>query len=55
MLPIAGKTAEPNGLKKIVDTKWWPGGVIGKKKIEFFSSKYYFFSHGQRRALQLVL
>ena len=26
MLPIAGQTAGPNGLKKFVDTHGWPGG-----------------------------
>ena len=29
MFPIAGKTAEPIGLKFIVDTHGWPGGVKG--------------------------
>ena len=29
MLRIAGKTAGPIGLKFIVDTHGWPGGVIG--------------------------
>ena len=40
MLPIAGQTAEPNGLKFFVDTQ-------AKKNRKFFF-------HGQRRALQLV-
>ena len=48
MLPIAGQTAEPIGLKFFVVTHGWPGGVISKKKFEIF------FFHGQRRALQLV-
>ena len=29
MLPIAGQTAGPNGLKLFVDTHGWPEGVIG--------------------------
>ena len=29
MLPIAGQTAGPNGLKLFVDTWVWPGGVLG--------------------------
>ena len=29
MLPIAGQTAGPIGLKIFVDTHGWPGGVIG--------------------------
>ena len=29
MLPIAGQTAGPIGLKFFVDTHGWPGGVIG--------------------------
>ena len=29
MLPIAGQTARPNGLKFFVDTNGWPGGVKG--------------------------
>ena len=31
MLPIAGKSAGPIGLKFFVDTHGWPHGVIGKK------------------------
>ena len=44
-------------LKIFVDTQGWPGGVLGKKKFEFFFSTFFFnfFFHGQRRALQLVL
>ena len=34
MLPIAGQTAGPIGLKLFVDTQGWPGGVRGFKKIE---------------------
>ena len=49
MFPIAGQTAGPIGLKNFVDTHGWPGGDIGLKQIQNF------FSHGQRRALQLVL
>ena len=54
MLPIAGKTAGPNGLKFFLDIHGWPGGCHRLKKFQ------YFFSHplkklpGQRRALQLV-
>ena len=40
MLPVAGQTAGPIGLKFFVDTHGWPGGV---------------FFHGQRWALQLVI
>jgi len=29
MLPIAGQTAEPNGLTVFVETHGWPGGVMG--------------------------
>ena len=29
MLPIAGQTAGSNGLKFVVDTHGWPGGVKG--------------------------
>ena len=29
MLPIAGQTAGPNGLKLFADTHGWPEGVIG--------------------------
>ena len=45
MLPIAGQTAGPNGLKFCVDTQRWPGGVFGCKK-RFFSQ--HFFFHEQR-------
>ena len=38
MLSIAGQTAEPNGLKLFVDT----------------DGCFFYFFHGQRRALQLV-
>ena len=51
MFPIAGQTAGPIGLNFFVDTHGWPGGDKGLKKSIFFSK---FFSHGQRRALQLV-
>ena len=47
MLPIAGQTAGPNGLKFFVDTHWWSGCVN-----YFFSN---FFFHGQHWALQLVV
>ena len=52
MLPIAGQTAGPNGLK------WVAEGYLRLKKnskiffFKFFSSNFFF--HGQRRALQLV-
>ena len=36
MLPIAGQTAGPNGLKFFVDTHGWPGGAIGYKKIVIY-------------------
>ena len=36
MLPIAGKTVGPNGLKFFVDTYGWPGGVIGKNNSTIF-------------------
>ena len=39
MLPIAGKTAGPNGLKFFLDIHGWPGGCHRLKKIQ------YFFSH----------
>ena len=29
MLPIAGQTAGPIGLKFVVDTQGWPGGFLG--------------------------
>ena len=35
MLPIAGQTARPNGLKLFVDTNWCPGGVKGEINIIF--------------------
>ena len=41
MLPIAGQTAGPIGLKFFVDTHGWPGGDIGKKKIENFFFKIF--------------
>ena len=48
MLRIAGQTAGPIGLKFVVDTQGWQGGVIGSTK---FKNKKF---HGQRRAIQLV-
>ena len=56
MLPIAGQTAGPIGLKFFVDTQGWPGGVIVKNSKLFFFSNFFsrFFFHGQRWALQLV-
>ena len=40
MLPIAGKSAGPIGLKFFVDTHGWPHGVIGKKS-NFFQTKFF--------------
>ena len=51
MLPIAGKSAGPIGLKFFVDTHGWPHGVIGKKNLIFFKQNVF---HGQRRVPQLV-
>ena len=53
MLPIAGQTAGPIGLNFFVDTQGWPGGVKGYF-FKFLFSNFFFF-HGQRRALQLIL
>ena len=33
MLPIAGQTAGPIGLKFFEDTQGWPGSVTGYKKF----------------------
>ena len=44
--------AGPIGMKFFVDTLGWPAGCFRLKKIQFFFK--IFFSHGQRRALQLV-
>ena len=41
MLCTAGQTAGPIKLKICLDTHGWPGGVIGYKKLDFFSK---FFS-----------
>ena len=55
MLTVAGQTAEPNGLKFIEGTLKYPRENIGKSNLNlnFFLQKS-IFSHGQRRALQLV-
>ena len=53
MLPIAGQTAGPNGLKFFGDTQGWPGGVLGLKKFDIFFLQNLFF-HWQRWDLQLV-
>ena len=45
--PLAGQTAGPNGLKFLVGTQGQPRGVTQAKKS--------FFSHGQRRALQIII
>ena len=47
MLPIAGITAGPNGLKFLVNTHGWPG-VLRQKKIEIFCCCFIskFFSTG---------
>ena len=51
MLPIiAGQTAEPIRLNFFVDTHEWPCYRLKNRKFVF--SKL--FSHGQRRAIQLV-
>ena len=52
-------TTGPIGLKFVVDTHGWQGGVIGKKIEIYFSiffSKFLknFFPHRQRRTLQQV-
>ena len=41
MLPIAGQTAGPIGLKFFVDTQGWPGGVIVKNSKLFFFSNFF--------------
>ena len=50
MLPIAGQTAGPIGLKFFVDTQGWPGSVIGYKKIEIF-----FFTFFCSRAIHVFV
>ena len=37
MLPIAGQTAGPNGVKIFVDTQGWPGGVLEYLKKKNFN------------------
>ena len=54
MLPLAGQTAGPNGLKFFVNTHGWLGGVLGNNNKISNIFLTIFFSHGQRRALQLV-
>ena len=39
MLPIAGETAGPNGLKFYLDTRSWVAGRCFRQKKSFFSSK----------------
>ena len=39
MLPIAGKTVGPNGLKFFVDTYGWPGGCYRQKQFDNFFTK----------------
>ena len=52
MLPIAGQSAGPNGLKFFVDTQGWLGSVLGFKKFEICLKHFLtFFFHEQRRAL----
>ena len=41
MLRIAGQAAGPIGLKFFEDNPGWPGGVIGKKKIEIYFQNYF--------------
>ena len=43
MLPIAGQTARPNGLKFFVDTDGWPGVSKVKKNSKYFFLKIFFF------------
>ena len=43
MLPIAGQTAGPIGLKFFVDTQGWPGGVIVKNRNYFFFKLFFKF------------
>jgi len=43
MFRITGKMAGPIGLKFFVDTRGWSGGVIGEKKIDFFTLFFNFF------------
>ena len=52
MFPIAGQTAGPIGLKFFVDTH---EGCYRLKKIRNFFFQNFFFFHGQRRDLQLVI
>ena len=40
MLPIAGRTAGPNGLKFFVDTQGFPWGVLGLENSIFFKKKF---------------
>ena len=51
MLPIAAQTARPIRLNFFVDTQGWP--PLARKNSKF--KKKYFFFHGHRRALQLVV
>ena len=55
MLRIADQKAGPIGLKFFVDTHGKPEGALGQNSKFFFKIFFQFFSHGQRRALQLVL
>ena len=41
MLAIAGQTAEPNWLKKLEGTHWFPGGIIGYKSLIFFPFTFF--------------
>ena len=41
MLHIAGQMAGLIGLKFVVDTQGWPGGVIGFKKSKFVKNIFF--------------
>ena len=56
MLPIAGQTAGPNGLKFVADTQ--PGSILSNENQNSFflvlNKNFFIFSNGQHRGLQLV-
>ena len=47
MSPIAGQTAEPNGLTFFVDTQGWPGGVSGKNKSKNFFQIFFYTGNAE--------
>ena len=53
ILHITGQTVGPIGLSFFCGNSWVGGGVIGKKKSNFFQHLFFsnLFCHGQRRAL----